>query len=154
VRGLTKEADRLAIYHRSQAYRSNPYALTIEWLDETRAATQEIGEARERLSKVELPLKVERVGLRWIRELKIDSHRTEMALFEAARAYAAAGARDLVSEKDLRVVAPLALRQRQSGFMHDYFVQHDVAERHIRRVMQAPTSSLPRRANSMRQGGK
>jgi len=163
VRGLTKEADRLAIYHRAQAYRSNPYALTIEWLDETRAAAQEIGEARERLSKVELPHKVERLGLRWIRELKIDSHRTEMALFEAARAYAAAASRGVVSEKDLRAIAPLALRQRQSGFMHEYFVQHDVEERRIRRVMNNPASRrqkhvassvLPGHANSARHGRK
>jgi magnesium chelatase subunit I len=135
VRGLPKEVDRLAIYHRAQAYRSNPYALAIDWLDETRAAAQEISTARERLSKVELPLKVERLGLRWIRELKIDSHRTELALFEAARAYAAADSRASVTEKDLRIVAPLALRQRQSGFMHEYFAQHAAAERRIRKVM-------------------
>ena len=137
VRGLPREADRLAIYHRAQAYRSNPYALAIAWLAETRAAAQEIGTARARLPKVVLPLKVERLGLRWIRELKIDSHRTEMALFEAARAYAAADSRASVTEKDLRAVAPLALRHRQSDFMHGYFVQHDAEERRIRRVMKA-----------------
>jgi magnesium chelatase subunit I len=38
VRGLPQETDRLAIYHRAQAYRSNPYALVIDWLAETRAA--------------------------------------------------------------------------------------------------------------------
>ncbi len=135
VRGLIKEADRLAIYHRAQAYRSNPYALAIDWLDETRAAAQEIAAARERLAKVMLPVKIERLGLRWIRDLKIDSHRTELALFEAARAYAAADSRLTVSEKDLRAVAPLALRHRQSDFMHEYFVQHDAEERRIKRVM-------------------
>ena len=66
-----------------------------------------------------------------------------MALFEAARAYAAADSRAVVSEKDLRAIAPLALRQRQSGFMHEYFVQHDVEERRIRRVMNTSTSSPP-----------
>jgi magnesium chelatase subunit I len=154
VRGLPKETDRLAIYHRAQAYRSNPYALAIDWLDETRAAAQEIVAARERLSKVTLSLKVERLGLRWIRALKIDSHRTEMALFEAARAYAAADSRTNATEKDLRAVAPLALRQRQSDFMHDYFVQHDAAERRIKRVMNTPTTILPRRAKNTRQGRK
>ncbi len=143
ARGLVKEADRLAIYHRAQAYRSNPYALAIDWLAETRAAAQEINTARERLSKVELPLKVERLGLRWIRALKIDSHRTELALFEAARAYAAADSRVSATEKDLRAVAPLALRHRQSGFMHEYFAQHDAEEHRIRRAMnQQRRSSL------------
>ncbi len=154
VRGLPKEADRLAIYQRAQAYRFNSYALAIDWLDETRAAAQEISSARERLSKVALPLKVEHLGLRWIRELRIDSHRTEMALFEAARAYAAADSRASVTENDLRAVAPLAVRHRQSDFMREYFAQHDVEERRIRRVMNTPTSILPRRAKSVRQGRK
>jgi magnesium chelatase subunit I len=136
VRGLSQEADRLAIYHRAQAYRSNPYALAIDWLGETRAAAQEIVTARDRLPGVELPLKVERLGLRWIRELKIDSHRTELALFEAARAYAAADSRRRVTEKDLRAIAPMALRHRHSDFMRDYFVQHDAEERRIRKAMQ------------------
>jgi magnesium chelatase subunit I len=135
VRGLTSETDRLAIYQRAQAYRSNPYALAIAWLDETQAAAGEIMTARERLAQVMLSVKVERLGLRWIRNLQIDSHRTEMALFEAARAYAAADSRVTVTEKDLRAVAPLALRHRHSDFMHEYFVQHDAEERRIRRVM-------------------
>lgn len=135
VRGLPQEADRLAIYHRAQAYRSNPYALAIDWLDETRAAAQEIVTARDRLPKVTLAAKVERLGLRWIRDLKIDSHRTELAMFEAARAYAAADSRSNVTEKDLRAVAPLALRQRQSDFMRDYFTQQQVEERLIKRAM-------------------
>jgi magnesium chelatase subunit I len=163
VRGLPKEADRLAIYHRAQAYRLNPYALAIDWLDETRAAAEEIDAARARLPKVALSAKVERLGLRWIRELEIDSHRTEMALFEAARAYAAADSRLTVNEKDLRAVAPLALRHRQSEFMHEFFVQHDAEERRIRRVMQATTSgrkqhaassTRPRRAKNARQEKK
>ena len=136
VRGLSKEADRLAIYQRAQAYRSNPYALAIDWLAETRAAAEEIVAVRERLPKVTLSVKIERLGLRWIRGLKIDSHRTEMALFEAARAYAAADARSTVTEKDLQAVAPLALRQRQSDFMHEYFAQYAAEELRIKHVMQ------------------
>jgi magnesium chelatase subunit I len=136
VRGLSKEDERLTIYQRTQAYRSNPYALAIDWLDETRAAAQEIVTARERLAQVTLPVKIERLGLRWIRGLKIDSHRTELALFETARAYAAADSRTNVTEKDLRAVAPLALRQRQSDFMHEYFTQYAAEERRIKLVMQ------------------
>ncbi len=137
VRGLWSEDERVAIYRRVQAYRSNPYALAIDWLQETRAAEQEIGEARERLPKVELPLKVERTGLRWIRHLQIDSHRTELALFEAARAYAAADLRATATEKDLRAVALLALRHRQSDFIHQYFRQYQADDRRIRSVMNA-----------------
>ena len=60
-------------------------------------------------------------GLRWIQALKIDSHRAEMTLFEAGRAYAAADDRLEVTIDDLRSVAPLALRQRQTNMAADYY---------------------------------
>ena len=75
---------------------------------------------------------VEKLGLGWIKRLKIDSHRTEMTLFEAARAHAAADARLTVTTKDLRVVAPLALRQRRSAFMTNFFQQQGSEDRQIR----------------------
>ncbi len=59
-----------------------------------------------------------------------------MALFEAARAYAAADSRRRVTEKDLRAIAPLALRHRHSDFMRAYLAQHDAEERRIRKAMQ------------------
>lgn len=150
VRGLPKAADRLAIYQRAQAYRSNPYALAFEWLAETRAAAQEIHEAREHLPKVELPLAVQRLGLRWIQALQIDSHRTELALFEAARAYAAADFRLRVTEQDLRVVGPLALRHRQSTFMHEHLAVYEIEERRIRRLLK----SVPPRSAVGKAAGK
>jgi magnesium chelatase subunit I len=44
-----------------------------------------------------------------------------MALFEAARALAAADNRLEVTLADLRMVAPMALRQRQTDFVTKYF---------------------------------
>src|SRR5512147_2066691 len=37
IHGLTKEADRLEVYRRAQAYRLNPYAVATEWWTETQA---------------------------------------------------------------------------------------------------------------------
>jgi magnesium chelatase subunit I len=132
VHGLTREADRLEVYRRAQVYRLNPHAFAADWWIETQAAAQEIGEARERLPKVKLTRPVEKLGLGWIKRLKIDSHRTEMTLFEAARAHAAADARLTVTAKDLRIVAPLALRQRRSTFMTNFFQQQASEDRQIR----------------------
>ena len=42
-------------------------------------------------------------------------------MFEAARAHAAADGRDVAGVDDIRAVAPMALRQRRSQFMVDYF---------------------------------
>ncbi len=135
VHGLMKSADRLEIYRRAQAYRSNPYAVVIEWLADTLAAAQEITQARDRLPKVTLTREVEQLGLNWIKEMKIDSHRAELALFEAARARAAADNRLRVTTKDLRAVAPLALRQRRSQFIGDYFNRQSVEDRQIDRLV-------------------
>lgn len=47
-------------------------------------------------------------------------------MFEAARAYAAADRRTTATINDVRMVAPLALRQRRSDFMVNFFqVQED-----------------------------
>lgn len=141
VHGLTTETDRLEIYRRAQAYRSNPYAFTLDWIDETQAAAQEITAARERLLRVKLTPTVEKQGLSWIKRLKIDSHRTEITLFEAARAHAAVDDRLTVTSRDLQAVAPLALRQRRSQFMTDYFAQQSMEDRQIGAIVGANTRS-------------
>lgn len=135
VHALSAPRDRAEVYRRAQAYRANPYALTAAWAGETQAAAQEIAEARAHLPQVTLPPAVEKLGLNWIKRLKIDSHRTEIVLFEAARAHAAADSRLKVTVRDLKAVAPLALRQRRSEFMADYFARQTVEDRQIQRLV-------------------
>lgn len=55
-----------------------------------------------------------------VQQLRIPSHRAEIALLEGARARAAADFRNLVNSEDIRRVAPLALTWRHS----DWFEQH------------------------------
>ena len=141
VRGLPNEAERLEIYRRVQTYRTNPYVLVDAWSEETSAAANEIVEARARLPKVTLTREVERLGLGWIKRLGIDSHRTEITLFEAARAHAAADGRTKVNLRDLRAVAPLALRQRRSQFMNDYFAAQSGEDKQISRVVRGATKA-------------
>jgi magnesium chelatase subunit I len=121
VRGAADPEELLEIYRRAVAYRTKPYKFVQDWMLETETAASEIAEARKRLSKVTLPDIVLVAGLQWIEALKIDSHRAEMTLFEAGRAYAAADNRQEVTLDDLRAVAPMALRLRQTDLAVEFY---------------------------------
>jgi magnesium chelatase subunit I len=142
VRGLAEPRQRLEVYGRVHTYRVNPHALVAEWVEETYAASEEIAAARSRLERVTLSAEVEGEGLKWIQMLEIDSHRAEATLFEAARARAAADDRDAVTLDDLREVAPLALRQRRSAFISEFFARQGEEETEIARIVQ-PTGRRP-----------
>ena len=79
----------------------------------------------EMLPNVLLPDNIAKSGINLIRELKIDSLRAEITIFEAAKAHAAIDSRSLVETKDIRTVVPMALRLRQSEFISHYIEQHD-----------------------------
>jgi magnesium chelatase subunit I len=121
VRGLAERDERLEAYRRVQAYISNPRKTVAAFAPETSLLREDIQTARADLPKVRLPDEIAQQGLRVIQELKIDSLRAEITLFESARAYAAADGRLEVLASDLQEVAPMALRARRSEFMVDFF---------------------------------
>lgn len=131
VRGIQDPEQRLEIYRRATAFQQKPYKFVTEWAAETGAAAIEIMEARKRLRQVEFGKGVQAAGLKWIEALKIDSHRAELTLFEAGRAYAATDSRLEVTIEDLRAVAPLTLRQRQTDFAAQYFASQDEEDQKI-----------------------
>ncbi|RME70151.1 MAG: magnesium chelatase [Chloroflexi bacterium] len=135
VRGARSVEDRLEIYRRALAYRTKPYKFVQDWANETAVAAMEIVEARKRLPKVTIPEEVLKTGLHWIADLGIDTHRAEMTLFEAARAYAAADERLEVTIDDLRAVAAMALRLRQTNAAADYYAAADEESERIRAVI-------------------
>lgn len=135
VRGVTDGQERLEIYKRATAYNAKPYKFVMDWAAETALAAEEVAAARKRLSRVTFAGGVQAEGLRWIQELRIDSHRAEMTLFEAGRAMAAADSRLEVSLDDLRRVAPLALRQRQTDFGDRYFASQAEEDERIQAVV-------------------
>ncbi len=145
VRGVTGAAERLEIYSRAVAFKTKPYKFCLDWFDETEAAKTEVMEARRRLPKVKLTPAVEETGLRWVQQLKIDSHRAEMTLFEAGRALAAADGRLEVTVEDLQVVAPLALRQRQTEIASAYFKTQAAEDKKIKEIISAEAKVAPRR---------
>ncbi len=138
VRGIQDSEQRLEIYKRAIAYKSKPYKFVSDWMADTQATAQEILEARKRLPKVKFADGVQAEGLRWIEVLGIDSHRAEMTLFEAGRAYAAADNRLEVTVEDLRAVAPLALRQRQTDFVAKYFEAQAEEDNRILKALDKP----------------
>jgi len=132
VRGLTDSNDRLEVYKRVKSYKDNPREFVAQWADMTNDTRDLVFAARRLLKETVLEQHAIEAGLQLIHELDLDSHRAEFTMFEAARAHAAADGRDLATVEDVRKVAPLALRQRQSQFMIDFFHRQKEEDQQIR----------------------
>jgi magnesium chelatase subunit I len=137
VRGLSTLEERLEVYHRVRAYRLNPAQFIREWEEVTAATREEIILARELLKETTLSPEALEVGLSLVQKLDIDSHRAEYTMFEAARAYAASDGRDVATVSDIRAVAPMALRQRRSQFMVNFFESQATEDEQIRQRIDA-----------------
>ncbi len=131
VRGLQEAQERLEAYKRVRAYTDNPRQLIDHFRDETEQARQDIQEARRLLPQVELPGDLAHACIKVIQQLKIDSLRAEINLFEAARAYSAADGRNKVELNDVKAVAPMCLRLRRSSFITHYFQEQTVEDLEI-----------------------
>jgi magnesium chelatase subunit I len=142
VRGLMSPPERLEVYQRVRAYRQNPAQFVREWEEVTAETRDEVIYAREILKSTTLEDRAIEVGLKLVQMLDIDSHRAEYTLFEAARAYAAADGREKAGIDDVRAVAPMALRQRRSEFMVNFYESQRTEDEHIRAqidALHAPT---------------
>ncbi len=135
VRGIFNNDERLEVYRRVRAYRVNPRGFIREWLGVTLAARDEVTTARNLLPKVMLSEAALTFGLNLVERIQIDSHRAEYTMFEAARAYAAADGRTAADVDDVRAVAVLALRQRGSRFMVDFFEHQQAEDKSITELM-------------------
>ena len=136
VHGLEDQKSRIEAYRRTRAYRQNPRATVNKHLPSTPRARGEFVPARALLPGFETPPQVARAGTRLIHRFEVDSLRAEITLFEAARAYAAADARTLVTLDDLKVVAPLALRLRRSKFMIKYFKDQKQEDQEVQQLLE------------------
>jgi magnesium chelatase subunit I len=145
VRGLLDARDRLEVYHRVRAYRQNAAAFVHAWALTTADFRDRLADARRAVAAIDLGDEVLALGMSLIGRLDIDSHRAEYTLFEAARAYAAADGRTAATHADLRVVAPLALRQRRSAFMTQFFEASAEEDAEIRGHFDTLTTEKPKR---------
>jgi magnesium chelatase subunit I len=132
VRGLMEKEDRLEVYRRVQQYRRNPARFIAQWEEVTTEALEDILIARELLKETTLSEKSLEIGLDLVQKLEIDSARAEYTMFEAARAHAAADGRTVAEPHDIRTVAPMALRQRRSEFMVNFFEMQQEEDMQIR----------------------
>ncbi len=137
VRGLQEAPNRLEAYRRVQAYLENQRSVIQLFQEDIEQARAEIQLARDLLKQVRLSDDTALVGLKLIHQLKIDSLRADITLFEAARAFAALDKRNTVEVGDIYTVAPMALRLRRSAFMDDYLAQQDVEEQELKDMMQS-----------------
>ena len=131
VRGLEDTHERLEAYQRVKTYLANPRQVILEYKDETNVAQSEVQTARDILPEVKVPEEVSRHGLELIRQLKIDSLRAEITLFEGARALAALDNRKTVGTEDLYTIAPMALRMRRSDFIEKFLSDQGTEENEI-----------------------
>ncbi|MCP4422285.1 MAG: magnesium chelatase, partial [Chloroflexi bacterium] len=112
---------RYQVYERAAAYKRLPAGFAAGFADGTLSLADEIQQARDWLPKVTVGTAARELGLALVQQLKIDSNRAEITLFEAARAHAAADEREEVLPQDVQAVALLALRQRQSPQLAQFF---------------------------------
>lgn len=151
---LSDGPQRLEVYRRSQAFRNDPQAFRHFYTEQTAALREEVEVARELLLHVAVPPDIEDIALHLVQELKIPSHRAEIAMLEAARARAAADFRSRVTIEDIQRIAPLALRQRYSAVLDSYATQieqeNDVIEQVLTGIVAVPPLSgaqpTPRRS--------
>lgn len=132
VRGLMDKNERLEVYQRVHDYRLHPAQFVNQWDRVTGETREDILTARELLSDTTISDEAVDIGLSLVQALDIDSHRAEYTMFEAARAYAASDGRTLVTVNDIRQVAPMALRQRRSEFMVNFFDSQREEDEQIR----------------------
>lgn len=135
VQGLQNTQERIEVYKRVKAYRENPIKFIEEWFETSEAIREEVYLARELLKETRLSDAALEMGIRLVSELLIDSNRAEYTLFEAARAHAAADGRDLADIQDIQYVAPMALRQRNSEFMVEFFKHQNHEDEQIRTTL-------------------
>jgi magnesium chelatase subunit I len=142
VAPVTDSLQRLEIYRRSQAFRSDPVSFRASYTEGTLALREEISTAREILPHVVIPSSVEIMAMTIIQKLQIPSHRAEITLLEAARARAASDFRTTVTIEDVVRMAPLALRQRRSSVLESYAAQLDRENATIESVMQSAADAV------------
>ena len=123
VHGLDDSEERFQAYEAAMAYKRDPEGLAAAYAEGTLDLAQEIQAAIDLLPQVEIGKMARELGLRLVESIVIDSSRAEITLFEAARAHAAADARTVVEPSDIETVAMMALRQRQSPSLKQFFAE-------------------------------
>lgn len=141
VRGLNDAAERYEAYERALWHRQHPEAMAAAYADETLALAEEIQRAVELLPAVTIHDAARDLGLKLIRDAKIESNRAEITLFEAARAHAAAAGREVAIGDDVTAVAVMALRQRNSVELTAFFAEQAAEDARLENLISKATNT-------------
>ena len=91
--------------------------------------------ARNKAPSVKIPVLISDLVLSLVHQLKIDSLRAEVTLFEAAKAFAALDGRMEIIKEDLHIIAPMALRMRRSTYIEKFITEQSVEEEEIMKTI-------------------
>lgn len=136
VRGLTHKEERYQVFEQAALYRQNPDAFAAAYADTTLATAAEIQAARDRLPQVIISAEARELGLELVQQMRIDSNRAEITLFEAARAHAAADDRLEVTSADIQAVTLLSLRLRQSTSLDQFLIEQEKEDTQLHHLLQ------------------
>ncbi|MEO1151703.1 MAG: magnesium chelatase ATPase subunit I [Pseudomonadota bacterium] len=112
VRTPTDVQERVEVVKRRDAYEQDPAAFAKKWKRKDTALRRKIEQARALVPAVQTPDDVLAQAARLCIATGADGLRGELTLLRTARAMAAFEARDMVTDDDIRAVAPMALRHR------------------------------------------
>ena len=112
VRTPDEIEERLEVVRRRDAFERDPAAFAKTWKRKDSALRRKIEKARQTLNDIDTPQDVLEKAARLCIALGADGLRGELTMLRAARALAALEGRDSAAMKDMRRVAPLALRHR------------------------------------------
>jgi magnesium chelatase subunit I len=142
----TSLEERLEIAARARLFRADPIGFMQRFGEATRRAADSIERARRAVGRTELTPEAERFAVTLAAELEVASHRADIVMMEAARAFAAIDERPVAGIPDVSAVALLALRHRKSGlsaFEESARREDDEITSAIRRVSGSPSSKPP-----------
>lgn len=105
-------ATRVEVVRRRDAFERDPEGFRAAWKKEEDKVRRRLTGAQNKLGEVEVPDSLYESASRLCVALGTDGLRGELTLIRASRAAAALKGRKSVTEKDLRDVAPMALRHR------------------------------------------
>ncbi len=112
VKTPTHLADRVDVVRRRDAFDRDPQAFVAQWAQADTGVRERIVKARSNLQKVEVPDAVLEMTSRLCMAIGADGLRGELTIMRAARARAALNGARKVSHREVREIAPMALRHR------------------------------------------
>ena len=112
VRTPTDVRERVEVVKRRDMFEQDPVAFAKKWQRKDTAIRKKIEQARSVISTIDTPDTVLEKAAMLCIAIGSDGLRGELTLLRTARALAALEGRKSVSEDDIRIIAPMALRHR------------------------------------------